>query len=57
MLRGYLDSTRMSQLARDHGIGRSSAYTYRDVAIRVLAARRPSLHNALIAAKAAGTPT
>jgi hypothetical protein len=54
VLRWYLDGTRMSQLACDHGIGRSTAYTYRDEAIRVLAARRPSLHNALIAAKAAG---
>jgi hypothetical protein len=44
----------MANLARDNGIGKSTAYDYRDEAIAVLAARKPSLHNALLAAKAAG---
>jgi hypothetical protein len=54
VLRWFLDDTRMSQLARDNGICGSTAYDYRDEAIGVLAARRPGLHGALLAAKAAG---
>ena len=54
VLRWFLDDTRMSALARDNGIGKSTAYDYRDEGITVLAARRPSLHGALLAAKAAG---
>jgi DDE superfamily endonuclease len=54
MLRWLFDDTRMSQLARDNGISVSTAYDYRDEAINVLAARKPSLHGALLAAKAAG---
>jgi hypothetical protein len=53
-LRWLFDDTRMSQLARDNGIGTSTAYDYRDEAIAVLAARKPSLHGALLAAKTAG---
>jgi DDE superfamily endonuclease len=53
-LRWLFDDTRMSQLARDNGIGVSTAYDYRDEAITVLAAGKPSLHGALLAAKAAG---
>ena len=53
-LRWLLDDTRMAQLARDHGISLSTAYAYRDEAIGVLADRKPSLHGALLAAKAAG---
>ena len=53
-LRWLFDDTRMTQLARDNGIGVSTAYDYRDEAITVLAARKPSLHGALLAAKAAG---
>ena len=53
-LRWLFDDTRMTQLARDNGIGVSTAYDYRDVAITVLAARKPSLRGALLAAKAAG---
>jgi hypothetical protein len=53
-LRWLFDDTRMSQLARDNNIGLSTAYDYRDEAIAVLAARQPSLHGALLAAKAAG---
>lgn len=54
VLRWFFDDTRMSALARDNGISVSTAYEYRDEAIAVLAARRPSLHGALLAAKAAG---
>jgi len=54
VLRWFLDDTRMAALARDSAIGRSTAYAYRDEAITVLAARKPSLHGALLAAKAAG---
>jgi hypothetical protein len=53
-LRWLFDDTRVSQLARDNGIGISTAYAYRDEAIMVLAARKPSLRGALLAAKAAG---
>jgi len=41
-------------LARDNAISSSTAYEYRDEGIAVLAARRPSLHGALLAAKVAG---
>jgi hypothetical protein len=54
VLRWFLDDTRMSALATDNAISESTAYAYRDEAITVLAARRPSLHGALLAAKAAG---
>lgn len=53
-LRWFVDDTRMTQLARDNGISLSTAYAYTDEAVAVLAARRPSLHNALLAAKVAG---
>ncbi len=54
VLRWFLDDTRMSALARDNGIAVSTAYDYRDEGIAVLAARKPALHGALLAAKAAG---
>ena len=54
VLRWFLDDTRMSALARDNAISSSTAYDYRDEGIAVLAARRPSLHGALLAAKVAG---
>ncbi|MGH3921815.1 MAG: HARBI1 family protein [Pseudonocardiaceae bacterium] len=54
VLRWFLDDARMSGLARDNGIGLSTAYDYRDEGIAVPAARRPSLHGALLAARAAG---
>jgi hypothetical protein len=54
VLRWLFDDTRMSQLARDNDISPSTAYDYRDEAIDVLAARKPSLRGALLAAKAAG---
>ena len=53
-LRWLFDDTRMSQLARDNNIAVSTAYDYRDEAIAALAAGKPSLHGALLAAKAAG---
>jgi len=54
VLRWLFDDTRMIQLARDNDISVSTAYDYRDEAITVLAAGKPSLHGALLAAKAAG---
>lgn len=54
VLRWFLDDTRMSSLARDNGIAAATAYDYRDEGIAVLAARKPSLRGALLAAKAAG---
>lgn len=54
VLRWFLDGTRMSQLARDNGISRSTGYEYLHEGIDVLGARAPSLHGALLAAKAAG---
>ncbi len=53
-LRWFCDGTRVKQLAGDHGIGRSTAYTYLHEGIAVLALRVPDLRNALLAAKAAG---
>jgi hypothetical protein len=54
ILRWFLDGTRMRQLARDNEISLSTGYDYLHEGIDVLAARSPSLHNALLAAKAAG---
>lgn len=54
VLRWFLDGTRMSQLARDNGIGKSTGYDYLHEGIDVLARRAPSLRGALLAAKAAG---
>ena len=53
-LRWFLDNTRLSQLRRDNGIGKSTAYSYLHEAIDVLAAQAPDLHTALNAAKQAG---
>lgn len=53
-LRWFLDDTRMSGPARDNAIASSTAYAYRDEGIAVLAVCKPSLHGALLAAKAAG---
>ncbi len=54
VLRWFLDDTRMGTLARDNAVSRSTVYAYRDEAISVLAARKPSLHATLLAAKLAG---
>lgn len=42
------------QLAADHAVGLSTAYRYLHEGIDVLAARRPGLYGALLAAKTAG---
>jgi hypothetical protein len=54
VLRWFLDGTRMSQLVRDNPIGKSTGYDYLHEGIDVLAVRSPTLHGALLAAKAAG---
>ena len=54
VLRWFFDDVRMTALARDNAISLSTAYDYLHEGIAVLAARRPSLHGALLAAKAAG---
>jgi hypothetical protein len=54
ILRWFLDGTRMSQLARDNHISGSTGYDYVHEGIDVLAVQAPSLHGALLAAKAAG---
>jgi hypothetical protein len=54
VLRWFLDGTRMSQLARDNAISKSTGSPYLHEGIDVPAAQAPSLHGALLAAKAAG---
>ncbi|MGC4747622.1 transposase family protein [Micromonospora sp. DT201] len=54
VLRWFLDGTRMRQLATDNQTSISTGYDYLNKGIDVLAARTPSLHAALLAAKAAG---
>src|SRR5690349_8705445 len=54
IIRWFLDGTRLAQLARDNAVGRSTAYDYLQEGVDVLAAQAPSLHGALLAAKAAG---
>jgi hypothetical protein len=54
VLRWFCDGIRMRQLAHDNGIGKSTAYDYLHEGIEALAARAPSLHGALLAAKAPG---
>ncbi|MET8763624.1 hypothetical protein [Lentzea sp. NPDC004782] len=51
VLRWFLEDTRMPALARDNVIAVSTAYAYRDEGV---AAGRPSLRGALLAAKTAG---
>jgi hypothetical protein len=51
VLRWLLDGTRMRQLARDTGIGKSTGYDYLHEGVDVLAARAPSLRGALLAGK------
>jgi DDE superfamily endonuclease len=53
-LRWFLDNTRVRQLAADNAISTSTAYDYLHEAIDVLAACAPCVHDALLAAKAAG---
>lgn len=54
VLRWFLDGTRMSQLAGDNAISKSTAYDYLHEGIDALAAQAPGLRNALLAAKTAG---
>jgi len=54
VLRWILDNTRLTQLRRDNGIGKSTAYSYLHEGINVLPAQAPDLHTALEAAKQAG---
>jgi hypothetical protein len=54
VLRWFLDSTRVRQLAVDNAIGKSTAYTYLEEGFTVLAAQAPALESALLAAKMAG---
>ncbi len=54
VIRWFLDGTRVTQLATDNAIGRSTAYDYLYEGIDVLASQAPSLQSALLAAKMAG---
>jgi len=54
VLRWFLDAARVAQLAADNAIAPSTAYTRLHEGIDVLAAVAPGLHEALLAAKAAG---
>jgi hypothetical protein len=56
VLRWFVDSTRVRQLAVDNAIGKSTAYTYLEEGFTVLAAQAPVLESALLAAKMAGQP-
>jgi hypothetical protein len=53
-LRWFPGNTRFRQLAADNAISTSTAYDYLHEAIDVLAACAPCVHDALLAAKAAG---
>ncbi|WP_067540407.1 HARBI1 family protein [Nocardia crassostreae] len=53
-LRWFIDGSRITQLATDNSIGKTTAYDYLQEVIDALAARAPGLHGALLAAKAAG---
>lgn len=54
VLRWFLDATRVRQLAVDNAIGRTTAYDRLHEAIDLLAALAPDVHEAILAAKAAG---
>src|SRR3954466_7670890 len=54
VLRWLLDGTRITQLAVDNQISRSTGYAYLHEGIAVLAARAPGLGPVLLAAKMAG---
>lgn len=53
-LRWFVDGTRVEQLALDNSIGLTTAYDALHEVIDILAARAPSLHGALLAARVAG---
>lgn len=54
ILRWFLDTTRMAQLAIDNAIGKTTAYDHLHEGSAVLAAQAPALESALLAAKMAG---
>jgi hypothetical protein len=54
ILRWFLDSARVKQLAVDNAIGKSTVYDYLDKGFTVLAAQAPALESELLAAKMAG---
>jgi hypothetical protein len=54
VIRWFLDGTRVTQLAADNGIGKSTAYDYLHEGIHALARCAPDLSEAIAAAKAAG---
>jgi hypothetical protein len=54
VLRWFYDGTRLAQLAADNTISASTAYRYLHEGIDALATAAPSLHGALLAARAAG---
>jgi hypothetical protein len=54
VIRWFLDGTRVTQLATDNAIGKSTAYDYLYEGIDILASQAPSLKSALLAAKIAG---
>ena len=54
VLRWFLDATRVRQLAADNRIGKSTCYDRLHEAINLLAALAPDVHEAILAASAAG---
>src|ERR687890_498613 len=54
VLRWLLDGTRVTQLAADNQVSRSTGYAYLHEGITVLATQAPGLHSVLLAAKMAG---
>jgi hypothetical protein len=54
ILRWFLDGTRVTQLAVDNAIKKSTVYDYLHEGFTVLAAQAPKLESALLAAKMAG---
>jgi DDE superfamily endonuclease len=54
VLRWFLDGTRVRQLATDNHIGKSTCYDRLHEAIDLLAALAPDVHEAILAASAAG---
>jgi len=54
VLRWLLDGTRITQLAADNAVSRSTGYAYLHEGLRVVAAQAPDLQSVLLAAKMAG---
>ncbi|RAO39021.1 hypothetical protein PSN13_00045 [Micromonospora saelicesensis] len=57
VIRWLIDGTRISQLAGDNTISRSTGYAYLHEGLTVLAAQALGLHSVLLAAKARPTPS